>query len=458
MKYYLLSMILLFPFLANCNSGEPSKRLVILIGISSYKDSIIAQTSAATDLYEIKDNYQSKMMVDQFITLVDKEATRENILNLFNNELASMDLSDTHIDILFGGHGHVADAIEYFIPYDGILDVAESLLDVTNEILPLLNKIDFSVCLMMTDICRTPVRGSTKSHPVVPPRIDKNKRQFFFIRSAGPKQFAHEMPRRFGVFSYFFSKLLVDRDFQIEADVDDSGYLSVMEVHAFLQRHTRSWVETNWGAKSRQVPEMLIAEGTNAFFMKIENPNTIQNSGEEDTYVDNDPVNDPIDGATVLGYGGRSTKGDHIEIAEANGCLVMFDIGKWFTMPVYKPLALIFTDNQHFSWSQRTKHELFYSAELVTLVDPSGLFQAIGYNIHMPSKSLENEVLDIKYFKEKERDKYYLFLKEYLQKGTVNSPDIILLERNEFHITNIRILRGYRKVETLSEVISGIIQ
>ena len=139
-------------------------------------------------------------------------------------------LSDTHIDILFGGHGHVVDAIEYFILSDGILDVAKSLLNITNEILPLLHKIDFSVCLMMTDICRTPVRGNPKSRPIVPPVIDKNKRQFFFIRSAGPKQFAHEMPRRFGVFSYYFSELLVDRDFQIEADAYvDNVYRRIIE-------------------------------------------------------------------------------------------------------------------------------------------------------------------------------------------------------------------------------------
>ncbi|MEO8149763.1 MAG: caspase family protein [Bacteroidia bacterium] len=124
------------------------------MGVQNYKDSIMNLTYSAKDIRDLANIFSKKYPGCILDTLIDKRATKENILKL-KNKLLKTNVDDKVI-ISLSGHGLLSDSLDfYYATYDidfrhpenhGLLyDELESLLDS----IPARNK------LLLLDACHS---------------------------------------------------------------------------------------------------------------------------------------------------------------------------------------------------------------------------------------------------------------------------------------------------------------
>lgn len=114
------------------NTGQPTgevklynKAWAVFIGIDRYQESGIPRLkNAVNDARGVKKVLQQRYKFDDYRELYDEKATRKNIVELFQDELAEKVAEDDAVFVFWAGHGTQQESsrfgeLGYLIPYDG---------------------------------------------------------------------------------------------------------------------------------------------------------------------------------------------------------------------------------------------------------------------------------------------------------------------------------------------------
>ncbi len=110
-----------------------SNSRALIIGINKY-ESVSGLAYAVNDATEVKKILIDELnfLPDNIILLLDKDATRNNILKQFHNFTNEHVELDERIIIYYAGHGHTVTGfrgeVGYLVPYDGIAGETSSLI------------------------------------------------------------------------------------------------------------------------------------------------------------------------------------------------------------------------------------------------------------------------------------------------------------------------------------------
>lgn len=115
---------------------QPSNNHLLIIGIDNYSNKVPALNNAVKDAMALKDVLQKEYLFpkEKTIELINKEATRKNILKTFDHLLLNLTDQDNLI-VFFSGHGEYIESLKrgYWLPIDAVFEERDTYLS-NNEV------------------------------------------------------------------------------------------------------------------------------------------------------------------------------------------------------------------------------------------------------------------------------------------------------------------------------------
>jgi uncharacterized caspase-like protein len=235
---------------ASPRGSEPAKSYAVIVGISQYRDPRIRKLdytrADAQAFYNLLlDRQRAGLVPENVKLLLDGEATRFSIEDTISDWLFKRATAESTVLVFFAGHGGTEsdktgiekDGIaKYLLPWDTNPDNLFASAVSSNHFNQLLKTIKAERLVMFMDSCYSgglPERGARDIGIVDDPykRLAEGKGRLV-IAAAQPNQRSWEEPSLgHGIFTYHLIEAL-----QGKADLDQDGYVSILEVYNYLQR------------------------------------------------------------------------------------------------------------------------------------------------------------------------------------------------------------------------------
>lgn len=196
---------------------KTGKYIAIVIGINSYQGYWHQLSNAVNDATELAEVLKKEYYFNEVYTLIDKEATRKNIIKKFE-WLISNSSNDDNVLIFYAGHGQFKRALNkgYWVPVDANSNSTADYIS-NNDIKTFIGGIPSKHTLLITDACFAGdiFRGnSTQSIPFDPNDMTKyyrevnNKTSRLALTSGSLEQVADAGKENHSVFTYYLLKSL----------------------------------------------------------------------------------------------------------------------------------------------------------------------------------------------------------------------------------------------------------
>lgn len=132
---------------------KTGKYIALLIGINSYTGYWPQLSNAVNDAKELADVLKNQYYFDEVHTLLDKNATRENIINQIEH-LVNSSTPDDNILIFYAGHGQFKKSLNkgYWVPVDAKSNSIAGYIS-NNDIKTFIGGIPSKHTLLITDAC-----------------------------------------------------------------------------------------------------------------------------------------------------------------------------------------------------------------------------------------------------------------------------------------------------------------
>lgn len=132
---------------------KTGKYIALLIGINSYTGYWPQLSNAVNDAKELADVLKNQYYFDEVHTLLDKNATRENIINQIEH-LVNNSTPDDNILIFYAGHGQFKKSLNkgYWVPVDAKSNSIAGYIS-NNDIKTFIGGIPSKHTLLITDAC-----------------------------------------------------------------------------------------------------------------------------------------------------------------------------------------------------------------------------------------------------------------------------------------------------------------
>lgn len=139
----------------------------LIIGVDTYSGAWAPLDNAVRDAETIRETLDEKYKIDQFKTLYNEEASRENIIKAFEWLMKSARETD-NVLIYYSGHGDYVKSLDkgFWVPADATTSSVSNYISNT-EIQEYLNAINSKHTLLISDACFSGniFRGKTVSIP-----------------------------------------------------------------------------------------------------------------------------------------------------------------------------------------------------------------------------------------------------------------------------------------------------
>lgn len=139
----------------------------LIIGIDSYSNAWTPLDNAVNDAKAVEKLLKEKYKIDEFITLYDKDATREGIMNALEKLVNTVQEKD-NVLIYFSGHGEYNETLNkgYWVPVDATTASISKYIS-NSDIQTFLGGIKSKHTLLVSDACFSGdiFRGKTMSVP-----------------------------------------------------------------------------------------------------------------------------------------------------------------------------------------------------------------------------------------------------------------------------------------------------
>lgn len=153
------------------------KSWAVVIGIDDYTGGLPELENAVNDAREVARLLREQYDFAEVHTLLDKEATRGNILSWLRDHLATDTGPDDRVIVFFAGHGVTQtlsrDRVRgYLVPYDAQVNRYADYIDM-QELNQACGMMPAKHVLLVLDCCFSGVAAvASRSVPVAPPRLD----------------------------------------------------------------------------------------------------------------------------------------------------------------------------------------------------------------------------------------------------------------------------------------------
>jgi Caspase domain/Glucodextranase, domain B len=193
------------------------KYIALVIGINSYGGYWHPLRNAVNDASGVAEVLKEKYLFDEIHTLLDKEATRKNIIQKFE-WIINNSTRDDNILIFYAGHGQFKRSLNkgYWVPVDASSNSTADYIS-NNDIKTFIGGIPSKHTLLITDACFAGdiFRGSrAESIPFDPNNMTKyyrevhNKPSRLALTSGSLEQVADAGKNNHSIFTYFLIKSL----------------------------------------------------------------------------------------------------------------------------------------------------------------------------------------------------------------------------------------------------------
>ncbi|MFQ5335628.1 MAG: caspase domain-containing protein, partial [Flavobacteriales bacterium] len=153
--------------LSNAKEMPNGKYFALIIGVDNYKGQWRSLNNAVRDAQAIELLLKKKYRFNQFTTLYDEQATRENIINAFYRLVENAKEND-NVFIYYSGHGEFDKKLNkgYWVPVDAQTQSVSAYIS-NSDIQTFLNGIKAKHTLLVSDACFSGdiFRGNTISVP-----------------------------------------------------------------------------------------------------------------------------------------------------------------------------------------------------------------------------------------------------------------------------------------------------
>ncbi len=206
------------------------KYIALVIGINSYEGYWTPLNNAVNDAKAISEILQNEYLFDTVITLVDKQATRNNIIHEL--ELLTTNVkSNDNVLIYYSGHGQYKKELNkgYWVPVDAKSNSIADFIS-NNEVKTFMGGIPSKHTLLISDACFAGdiFRGrSTESVPFNPNNLERYYREVYSktsrlaLTSGGLEEVMDAGKEGHSIFTYYLIKALKENNKKLL----DSGQL-----------------------------------------------------------------------------------------------------------------------------------------------------------------------------------------------------------------------------------------
>jgi uncharacterized caspase-like protein len=223
---------------------------------------------------------------DEIITLIDHQATKQNIVQLLGDRLPRQVQKNDRLLIFFAGHGQTEEVRDrqegYIIPVDGDIQNYYSTAISMTQVREFSKRIPAKHTYYVIDACYSGL-GLTRSGPGISPAVEGYLNKITSLSAvqmitAGGKGEQVAESGGHGVFTDYFLKGLDG-----QADVDNDGVVTASELGAYL----RPTVSKASGQK--QTPQFGSLEGEGEFIFVLPKSASATNIAQIDTDVEKQP-------------------------------------------------------------------------------------------------------------------------------------------------------------------------
>ncbi len=195
--------------------------IALVIGINSYDGYWRPLRNAMNDAVGVADILRDEYHFNEVITLLDREATRRNIIQKFE-WLAEKTTKDDNVLIFYAGHGQFNKALNrgYWVPVDAKTNSVADYIS-NNDVKTFLSGIPSKHTLLITDACFAGdiFRGSrTESIKFDPNNMERYYREVYrkqsrlALTSGGVEEVSDAGKDDHSIFTYYLIKALKEND------------------------------------------------------------------------------------------------------------------------------------------------------------------------------------------------------------------------------------------------------
>lgn len=234
---------------------QSSRRWAILVGVNDYANITNLQycVNDVTTLRDelLKHGYEKERM----FCLTTRSETGSNFHPTYANVTRTMRQVFDQVQegdqllVVLSGHGLMINGKSGFCPEDADPDQPNSTIISIERIYEQMNLTKATNKLLIVDACRNDLRRSVSGSvqpnklPIPPPGI-------VLLSSCNEKEFSYEdKDLRHGVFTHFF----ID-GIRGNADRNGDGFISLMELTAYVCEKTPTHVKAKFGSNAKQIP------------------------------------------------------------------------------------------------------------------------------------------------------------------------------------------------------------
>ncbi|MCW8850849.1 MAG: caspase family protein, partial [Melioribacteraceae bacterium] len=200
---------------------KTGKYIALIIGINSYQGYWHQLTNAVNDARGLAEILRTNYYFDEIHTLIDKEATRKNIIQKFE-WIINNSSNDDNILIFYAGHGQFKRSLNkgYWVPVDALSNSTADYIS-NNDIKTFIGGIPSKHTLLITDACFAGDifrGGATKSIPFDPSDMTRYYREVYSkssrlaLTSGSLEQVADEGKDNHSIFTYYLLKALKENN------------------------------------------------------------------------------------------------------------------------------------------------------------------------------------------------------------------------------------------------------
>jgi hypothetical protein len=282
--------------------------------------------------------------------------------------------------------------------------------------------------------------------------IPKSERRFVYIRAGGLHCMSAAFDNGFDVFTYYLCQLLRDNNLQNALDKDHDHLLLLEDVFDFLFEKTKSTIAHLSNGERNGSPHLHRISGridTSLIFWKVK-------KAEIPAYAKACPAISPtkntqkillesdLNGQHTRMKGKRSWKEPQYQTVN--------DLGFWVELS-RKKYALLLVYDSRSGECEKMKTELVSSPYVSNYLNHEGQIQLIFINADTPLAELDKIILDNNNlpFGTQGRE----FLRNHIARNLAQTPSLFLLHKSDAKITDIHLLPGYHKPETIHTFIQN---